>query len=224
MPDTSWDMFLAHLDTYINGHGHGHVPQAFTATQDNAKPYPLGRKVNEARTRHRNGTLSNERTKQLNDRTGWTWDSAHAQWMTKLEQAQAHHTQHGTLTGAPKALHQWILRQRWANQANNLSPEKQEALTAVPGLLHPESLDDFIAAAKTWLAQNPGSTMADVKRRDRVDTVKRRDFPLGAKTFYYRRRHTGKEGRHPLPAAHAQQLEQLPGWTPTTPLRANKPV
>lgn len=217
MVDTSWNTFIQELDAFIERHGHANVSQSATTQFTTTKPYPLGRKVNETRTRYSRGTLTQDRTKQLNGRPGWAWRAAQTQWQQKLDQVGAYYAKHGTLTGMPPNLRQWLLRQRWDAQASKLDPQQLEQLATVTAVLHPESFEDFIAAVETWLQQNPGATTAHIKRREKISTPKHPNYALGARNLYYRRRRAGLEGRTPLSDADAARLEQVPGWSWTGP-------
>lgn len=213
MAEESWQTFLTELDHYVEQHGHAHVPQTTTTRTVNGKPYPLGRKVNETRYRYRAGALTQDRIAQLRERPGWAWNADAARWQQKLQKTREYHHQHQSLNGVPTALRQWILRQRWAAEAGELTPEQVQQMQAVPGILNTEPLDDFLEAAHQWLQQNPGKTIANLQGRTTVTTPKHPAFPIGKRAIYYRRRRAALEGTHPLTDNDATRIEQLPGWS-----------
>jgi hypothetical protein len=63
-----WQLFTAALDSFAARHGHLRIPQSHVENG-----FSLGTKVANVRVARRRGTLSAERTSELEARPGWTW-------------------------------------------------------------------------------------------------------------------------------------------------------
>lgn len=217
--EASWQTFLQHLRRYVDEHGHARVPQKATLEGDTG-PVALGRQVNTVRGRYRNGDLEPARVDQLEQLPGWAWDADSARWQDQLAKVQAWHAEHGTLTGMPARLRQWLTRQRAAYDDGELTDDQVARLNSGPRLLRLRGLDLFLAAAQIWLQDNPESTMADLTRHTpsaglpgSVVELDDQRVDLYRRAIYYRRARAGLESANPLSDDKAARLEQLPGWT-----------
>lgn len=206
--EESWHQFLTELDTYVDEHNHSRVSQHTTTPSG----YPLGRKVNEARTNYNADRLTLDRIKELNARPGWAWNANRGRWLDQFDRVAAFYREHQSLTGLPSAQRQWLLRQRWAQDHNTLDSEQQRLLDQIPEAHAPrDTVEMFIDAATQWLQDHPGSTLADVTGPSIIEH-RGKPYPLRKRMIYYRRRRAGLEGTHPLPEQDVARLEELPGW------------
>lgn len=201
---------LAQLDTWVAEHGTADVPQGARTTLADGESYWLGKRVSEARIAYRRGTLNPTMAKELDQRHGWVWHAYTARWQQNLQRLTAHLEDGGTLTDAPPRLRHWLQEQR---DRDDLQESQRNQLAAIPGALDPGDLAvrRFVAAAYTWLAQDPDRDMAQLTFRTTVHHDGE-DIPLGKRATYYRRRHAALEGTHPLPDRHVAMIGRLPGW------------
>lgn len=214
---------LAELDWWVARHSSADVPQMAHSRTVAGTSYWLGKRVSEARVAHGRGTLAPALARQLEQRPGWSWrvreDRWDQQWETKAAALAEHVTTHGSLDGLEQATYQWLIRQRAA--LAKMPEDRKRRLKAIPGALDSRDtrVRDFVAAARAWLDQGPsgadamGRTMADLRYVDTVTLDTGTTVPLGKRATYYRRRHAGLEGTHPLTAEEKAQIEELPAWT-----------
>ncbi|WP_114905817.1 helicase associated domain-containing protein [Ornithinimicrobium murale] len=225
----NWPSFLAALDDYIAEHGHTRIAQDTTVPLK-GQDYPLGREVNLARRQHAEGTLAKKHQAQLERRPQWRWDtrwnSRLDRWDSTADEISNHVKEHGNRALSPR-LNEWLRRQRRAHHDGQLTDAQSARLGTIPGTLLDASgqpldptqvgrrsqVDQFIAAAQLWLAQNPGKTLADVTTATRVNLDDGKAMPLYKRVIYYRYRRAGREGTHPLSEQDAERIEQLPGWS-----------
>lgn len=226
-----WAAFLAALDTYFAAHGKPRIAEDVTI-EVNGTHYPLGRDVHLLHRQWAEGTLPPSQATQLERREHWQWDTRTipllARWNATTDEAAAHLNEHG-LTGLPPRLRAWLRRQRRAHYDGALTDTQSARLASLPGILQDNrgrpldpsqsgrgrrsQVDQFIDAALTWLAENPGKTLQEVNTATRVDTGDGKTIPLYKRIIYYRYRRAGKEGSRPLSDQDAARLEELPGWT-----------
>lgn len=153
--------------------------------------------------------LSADEVAAIESLPGWTWDPLGSVWRAKFDEVETSFKQ-GRLTADH---HRWLTRQR--ERFDQLRPEWVSLLERHPGLLAPAEksrVTQFVEAARQWLAEHPGSTMADMKNRDRMN-LNGVDFAVGKRGTYYRRRYHGLEGRGPLTSDEITAIAALPGWS-----------
>lgn len=234
----SWSTFLVALDDYITTYGHTRIAQEATTDLD-GQDYPLGRDVNLVRRQYAEGTLAARHVTQLERRPEWRWDTRWTarlnRWDATAEEIATHVNEHGTRSLSPR-LTEWLRRQRLAHHQGQLTDAQSERLSSIPGALQdtagnpvlptkqvgrPSQVDQFISAARKWLADNPDKTLEDVTTATRVAIEDGAPIPLYKRIVYYRYRRDGREGSRPLSTEDAQRLEQLPGWSWTGPRRSS---
>lgn len=217
----TWPTFIALLEAYAAEHGHTRVPQKETVLLD-GQDVALGRRVNQTRTRYREGKLRPEHITELEQLPGWVWDALErpstkaARWDATFTEIEQHHADHGDLSRLPQRLRQWLLRQRRAAQAGDLDADRVRVLLQLPGGIDTPGrsrVEQFAGAARAWLEANPGSTISDLPRDGALVRFQEQEIDLYRRALYYRRRRAGLEGSRPLPDHEAELLEQLPGWT-----------
>jgi hypothetical protein len=204
---------LAELDWWIQRHGDARVPQAATSRTVAGTAYRLGARVAEARAAHARGSLNPTLTQELESRAGWAWRVREEQqdrsWDQRCDQLASYVDEHGQLPAATTNLYKWLHRQR--RTLDQLPEQRRQRLTEIPGALTGR-VDEFVAAARRWLADGPDRTMADLAYADTITTAGH-PYPLGRRATYYRRRFHGLEGTHPLRPTEVAAIAGLPRWT-----------
>lgn len=216
-------VFLAELDRWVDEHGDALVPQA-AQTVVAGEAYRLGKQVQDARVAHGHGTLSPALEHELPRRAGWAWRAlGAASWNRHAAVLEQHVAGGGTISELPGATYKWLMRQR--PRIDTMPAAQADRLRAVPGALiaRDTAVPDFIAAARTWLAEDPSRTMAMLRKRDTV-TIDGVQVPVGKRAVYYRRRLKGLEGTYPLPQHEADAIASaLHGWTWESPGLGRRP-
>jgi superfamily II DNA or RNA helicase len=211
--EESWDRAVARAAAYRREHGHLNIPAGYL-TDDG---FQLGYWLNNQRTFCRDGTLCEDRRRQL-DALGIDWEPLQAAWQRGLTAARAYHAQHGHLRVpqkyvTPEGFHlgEWITRNRAQRSRGKLSAERFEALDTL-GM----PWDNFqlrwaqgFAAARAYHAQHGHVNVP-------VAYVTPDGFALGNWIKVQRRRH--KNGS--ITPEQIQQLEEIGmQWTTRKPDR-----
>lgn len=217
MTDTKWTAFLSELDWWVKQHGTAQVPQSAVSRPVDGRPYPLGRRVNTVRHNHAQGRLDPTRVAELEQRHGWRWRAAgdpEQTWSRNYAAVKDWHQTTGSLSHLHPSQLKWLQRQRKAAIADQLTSEQRDLLAAIPDALEGtySRAEQFIRAARQWMQDNPGKTMADITRNDTVDLAGQ-TIKLQRRVTYYRGRRVGIEGSGPLTPGEIHAIEQLPGWT-----------
>lgn len=188
------------------------VPQAGTGSDVDGKPYSLGQRARNYRIRYRRGVLDESRVRELESRTGWSWDGyagrSAAVWQRHALELRAHAAAHDGLDGLETVnpgLSRWLRAQRDAV----LTKDQRMELADVAGALRTRKgrLPEFVGAAHQWVASESDRDAGDI-RFSTVLTVGSTTVPLGRRAAYWRSRHAA--GR--LRPAEVEAIETLPGW------------
>lgn len=205
--DVPWQKFLAEMRAYRAVHGHSAVPQSHV-TDDG---YPLGSRVNVARTR---GERVPAWVREALDDLGMIWDTRNLRWQEFYSHCQQYAAEHGHLN-APKTYvtsDGYTLGVRLARRVRKwkegtLDPAERASLEEL-GLSAPVQGQDrawsgFLAACDRYVAVH--GSLADV-RRDYVDDT---GYQLGSRIMYYRNLDAGtKKGGANIPAQRRAALDE----------------
>lgn len=125
--ESHWALRLTDATRFYKEHGHLDIPVTYVTPQGGA----LGQWYRSVRNQYRNGTLSDERRRQL-EQIGMQWDSRSDRvWQQKYEFAKAYAEEHGHLlvpvgyvTDEGERLGVWVSCQREAYAKGSLSKER----------------------------------------------------------------------------------------------------
>lgn len=121
-------------------------------------------------------------------------DRIEQQWQDHLQRAVDYQTAHGNLLGlwhTDQQTMRWIQNQRVAEERGRLRNDRRQQLDR----LLPDWREDhrtyavrrYVHHVQQWLADNPGATVADIRRRDKLE-VDGEVINLGRQTSHYRTR------------------------------------
>lgn len=201
-------LLLDELRWYLLRNGHFSMAQSTEGRiTANGQPYRLGVRLGGLRAAHRTGHLSAEEAAMFEALPGWEWDHRDAAWRARFD-AVVH-----AWPNLDEAQRVWLANQRRRYQ--KLRPAARAMLDARPDLAQPGTnsrADQFCAAARVWLKENPDRTMFACGYNETVE-IDGQEYPVGRKVIYYRRRWSGQEGVLPLSPTDIAKIERLPGWT-----------
>ncbi|MFJ7418006.1 Helicase associated domain protein [Streptomyces uncialis] len=184
----TWEVLLRELRAYRRQYGDLLVPQTYV-TPDG---YPLGTRVNAARTRARR---TPETVRAVLDDLGMVWDTRDLRWQELFGQAQRFAAEHGHLTvpktyvtpdGYPLGVRLATARQK--DRDGKLDPAERASLADIGldfGNRKDHKWDEFLAACDRYTAVH--GTLRTV-RRDHIDET---GYALGSRIMYYRALHKG---------------------------------
>lgn len=222
--EAAWTTFLDELDWWIGQHGEARVPQAATSRIIAGVPYPLGQRVKNQRIRYRQGTLDAVRTRELEERAGWSWSGYASRsamiWERRIAALHDYVSEHGSLDGleaVDSLLSRWLRAQREAALTNS----QRRELGKIPGALEQRKvrLEEFLTALRGWIAAEPDRDAGDV-RFSTVFQIGRQVIPIGRRVAYWRSRY--KAGQ--LDEVTTAAIASLPGWDWTHPTQRLAPA
>jgi superfamily II DNA or RNA helicase len=199
-----WGQNFAALTQFVEREGHARVPQDHMEAG-----LALGAWVGSRRWQYRQGRLSRSRAEALASLPGWTWDSVGDRWeqsFAALEQfveREGHARVPKRHTEAGRALSNWVIEQRQAHSAGELSPERTARLENLGGW----SWDPFGDRWDRYMA----ALSQFVEREGHARVPKKHDesgVALGA--WVQNRRQDYRAGR--LSQERIDALKSLPGW------------
>lgn len=123
--ETQWRKRIEELIAYKTEHGNLDVPVSW--------PTGLGSWVNVQRTFYKNGKLSPEKIRQLND-VGFNWDHHATRWDEMFAQLLAYKTEHGDVRVPdewPTGLGKWVGKQRAFRKNGSLPMDRFRRLSEV---------------------------------------------------------------------------------------------
>lgn len=125
---------VAHLDSFILGHGVARVPRHYTVDG-----FPLGAWCDRRRIDRERGRLGADRIATLEARSGWEWRPADADYERALTLLRQYTAREGH-SRVPRAhaedgmnLGYWVAARRRDQRAGKLSSDRAAELGAVPG-------------------------------------------------------------------------------------------
>ncbi|WP_188196676.1 DEAD/DEAH box helicase [Nonomuraea sp. SYSU D8015] len=144
VPDTERAQFLADLDAYRKTHGDLDVPQQYVTPGPN--PRKLGRKVAGMRRRWREGTLTKEEIKELEQR-GFIWDALEHRFNRYLHALHVYKRTHNGSVEVPQkyvtpppeklTLGRWLSQEKARYRRGEMLPHRAKALRAAGVRLPP---------------------------------------------------------------------------------------
>ena len=186
--------------------GHADIAQHMTGRMKRGREFPLGARVSAIRTAYKQGRLPRKVAAEFEHIPGWMWDYLESTWRGRFDSVVSRWPDRTTSDDRA-----WLTVQR--RRFEQLRPEWQEAMREVDGLLEPHRFSrvpEFLDAARLWLAEHPGQSMADMSY-SAVVMLDGTMVNVGRRVTYYRRRKLGLDGSTPLPADEAREIESLPG-------------
>jgi superfamily II DNA or RNA helicase len=132
--DNRWEEGFQRLEEYVKEAGTARV-----GARHKQGSYPLGQWVNVQRTAYRDGTISAERRKRLEQLPEWSWNPAAERWESMFALLEEYAAEHGG-SHVPVArsfkgekLGTWVSSQRLAYSKCQLGIEQQRRFEALPG-------------------------------------------------------------------------------------------
>lgn len=204
----TWAFWYGLLERYVEELGHARVPADYKTG-----PYPLGKWVSTQRGLHKTGGLLPERTRQLQETPGWSWDVAVDQWeamygeLLDYLQVEGHlvpRSLRRTAKQMPKKLVVWMKHQRSDYAAGELSAARITKLEAVAGWSWEVKTDRWMQgyAHLVQFQHRVGHCRVPF-------TWVEDDFPLGH--WVAHQRATFADGK--LGPERRARLEAVPGWS-----------
>ncbi len=130
-----WEEAYALLLQYVEEHGHGQAPRSHTING-----FDIGGWATKQRSNYREGTLSADRQRLLEELPGWSWEPHSAKWDAGFRHLLDYVAEYGNASvhikykspdGYP--LGSWVRNQRAAYGRGELAPSRRERLEKVPG-------------------------------------------------------------------------------------------
>jgi superfamily II DNA or RNA helicase len=157
------------------------------------------------RTAKKKGTLSTERSAELEAIPGWEWDIWEEQrnnWITQYEKLQRTPSQTSKETDEKRA-GRWQSRQRTAQKKGTLSTERSAELEAIPGW-------EWEADAYTWEEQR-NHWITQYEKLQRAPSTKSKETDeKRAGHWQSNMRRVKKNGT--MTTERSAELEAIPGW------------
>ncbi len=204
----SWEFWFGLLEDYVDHEGHAIVPSNYVT----ASRHKLGSWVGKQRHLYRNGRLSRERQKSLEQLTGWTWHTLNSAWTKGFEYLLSYGEREGDtvvpiwhVTEDGYKLGRWVSYQRKRYKEGGLSAERCRMLMQLPGWAWDADEDAWVKALEylRLYSLHEGNTLVP------EGYVTDDGYKLGRWVKAVRDR--GRKGR--LSEEQVKALEQFQSWT-----------
>ncbi len=140
--DASWHSSYEAAWQFSTRNGHARIPHNHVE-EVNGRRVKVGQWADKQRTTAKNGDLTEERTRLLGKIPGWVWDLHVASFHIRLDAVRQFAEREGhariprshieTFDGEEVDLGAWAARQRAAEKAGKLDPERKKLLDELPG-------------------------------------------------------------------------------------------
>jgi len=214
LPGWVWDPLekqfqegLQHMRAYMAQTGRARVPNNYK----DETGFNLGSWATSRRMEHRQGNLTSDRIEELAALPGWVWDGVEAQFEEGLQQLRAYVEREGharvQATYKDKTgfnLGGWVRYQRTEFQKENLSIERIEVMSSLPGWdwdPYENDFNDGLERLRVYVARE-GHARVPQGYKDETS------FWLGR--WVAKRR--GENTKNLLSAERIEELSNLPGW------------
>ena len=195
---------LGVLRRFVDRENHANVP-----SRHKEGKYPLGNWVGRLRTTYRNGTLPQDRIKQLELVPGWIWDPNEREFQGGFQillifvEREGHALVHNKYKEGDFTLGSWVSSRRKEYRKGALSQDRIKQLEAIRGWSWDVNEDQFQEGIQILLTFVEREGHANVPLRHIEG-----EFPLGI--WGRSRRIAYRNGT--LPQDRIKQLESVPGW------------
>ncbi|MGO9747678.1 MAG: Helicase associated domain protein [Mycobacterium sp.] len=195
-----WDFWIGLMNQFVAEHGHANVPIPYMVGEHNLRSW-----VATQRGLYRRGELSEERIRDLEALTGWTWDILEDNWtqhyiaLKGFAEREGHARPPQRYVENGLRLGQWVAVQR--NYRETVSPERVALLEALPGW----SWNPF---EDKW--EEGFTSLLRFVRREGHAGVPKDHIEDGSNLGRWTSHQRAKRGS--LSRDRRKRLEALPGW------------
>ena len=203
--DAKWEEGFRHLLDYVEEFGTTSIHPKFRY-----RDYSLGTWVHKQRDAKKNGRLSAEKIRRLEDIGSWSWDPLADKWERAFTLLENYIAEHGTArvpndyTVDGVKLDQWAALQRKANAEGTLSQDRHDRLAALPDWSwadrREERWETTFSALERFVSREGHALVPQKHVEDGLS--------LG--TWVTIQRTSYRQGK--LSAERKQRLSRLPGW------------
>lgn len=211
--DFRWQTGLQEFRNYFVSFGNGLVPVKFRTSSG----FKLGSWCNVQRTRHFNGTISDEQKMILSAEPGWVWDARAemtAEYFYAVLPAYKASMEAGNRPSArtaPKTLRSWWAAQLKRYNAKAMPKDQIKLLEAIPGHTWTRKMEIKLGAG-TRLRDDVAQVVAYVSAGGKADVPRLARDAQGRDIGMAVQRLRQAKVRNKLSEAHVARLERLAGW------------
>ncbi|GGK33993.1 DEAD/DEAH box helicase [Nocardia camponoti] len=202
---STWELWLALLEQFIEREGHALVPATYTTDG-----HALGSWVATQRHKRATGRLTVARVQRLDAVPGWTWDALTAQWEEGFARLVTFVSEHGharvpqSFTVDEYKLGTWVTIQRTNYAAGRGLPDREARLRNLPGWSWDPRSDQWEARFEHLVGFTEAHEHSRVPKDYTVDGC-----GLGGWVQIQRSRYN----KGILEPVRADRLQALRGWT-----------